>query len=101
MAEDQDKQKPKTTLIKHRKDEHEDDGDRKKVRVVVRRKVTKQRAKPAETESTSAPAAAPRADKPSGTEYRPSVVRKADEIPPSVREQPRPRKQEPAPAPET
>ncbi|HKJ86876.1 MAG TPA: translation initiation factor IF-2 [Spirochaetia bacterium] len=101
MAEDQDKQKPKTTLIKHRKDEHEDDGDRKKVRVVVRRKVTKQRAKPAETESTSAPAAGPRADKPSGTEYRPSVVRKADEIPPSVREQPRPRKQEPAPAPET
>jgi len=49
MADDQEKQKPKTTLIKHRKDEEsehsQEDTDRKKVRVVVRRKA-KPQAKP-------------------------------------------------------
>ncbi len=49
MADDQEKQKPKTTLIKHRKDEESgqgrEDADRKKVRVVVRRKA-KPKAKP-------------------------------------------------------
>ncbi len=94
MAEDQDKQKPKTTLIKHRKDEREGaDDDRKKVRVVVRRKVTKPKSRkpdterPASSDVTTAP----------GERYKPSVVRKADDIPPSVREQGRPRKQEQAP----
>jgi translation initiation factor IF-2 len=73
MAEDQDKQKPKTTLIKHRKDEGGDE-ERKKVRVLVRRKPKAKK-----------PAAEPKTD--SGSEYKPSVVRKADSVPPSVREQ--------------
>ena len=60
MAEDQDQKKPKTTLIKHRKEEHptpSDDADRKKVRVVVRRK-TKAKTpekKPAKTPATDKP----------------------------------------------
>ncbi|MFW5684555.1 MAG: hypothetical protein ACOC1I_06865, partial [Spirochaetota bacterium] len=90
MAEDQDKQKPKTTLIKHRKDEHDShaDEDRKKVRVVVRRKATKAKPKKA-TEK-------PTAQSPSTSDYKPSVVRKADEVPPSVREQAKTRRQQPA-----
>jgi translation initiation factor IF-2 len=103
MAEDQDKQKPKTTLIKHRKDEHDthaDDAERKKVRVVVRRKGAKPKAKkPAETKPTEEAGTEGAAK--SKSDYKPSVVRKADEIPPSVREQPRTRKQEPAEKPVT
>ncbi|MCK4517016.1 MAG: translation initiation factor IF-2, partial [Spirochaetaceae bacterium] len=59
MADDQEKQKPKTTLIKHRKDQDpdhgHDDSDRKKVRVVVRRK-----AKPKPDPAPSATVAAPK-----------------------------------------
>ncbi|MFW5683822.1 MAG: translation initiation factor IF-2 [Spirochaetota bacterium] len=91
MAEDQDKQKPKTTLIKHRKDEadaHSDDSDRKKVRVVVRRKPVKPKAKQPAEQKTAAEQK-PAAAGPSSSESRPSVVRKADNIPPSVREQAR------------
>ena len=99
MAEEQDKQKPKTTLIKHRKDEHDssDDADRKKVRVVVRRKVTKPKTQSSGTER------APQADEraAAGDQYRPSVVRKSDDIPPSVREQARARKSEPPAPPAT
>ncbi|TVQ25874.1 MAG: translation initiation factor IF-2 [Spirochaetaceae bacterium] len=77
MADEQDKQKPKTTLIKHRKDEStHDDADKKRVRVVVRRK-------PAAKPRSSSPSEAPIA------EQKPSVVRKGDSIPPSVREQAR------------
>jgi translation initiation factor IF-2 len=73
MAEEQEKQKPKTTLIKHRKeDQHPaDDGDRKKVRVVVRRK-PKGGAQKHENED-------------SGTSST-VKVRKAEPVPPSVRE---------------
>ncbi|HKJ86375.1 MAG TPA: hypothetical protein VKA06_09890, partial [Spirochaetia bacterium] len=79
MAEDQDKQKPKTTLIKHRKDEHDaagDEADRKKVRVVVRRKVTKPKpkTKPATADESSTQGTAAKTDKPTGSEYKPSVV---------------------------
>ena len=48
MAEDQDKQKPKTTLIK-KKAESGDSGEKKKVRVVVKRKA---KAKPAAEETS-------------------------------------------------
>ena len=96
MAEDQDKQKPKTTLIKHRKDEGEahggDDADRKKVRVVVRRKTKPKTKKPA-TETTSS-SGRPAAQRSESSEYKPSVVRKADEVPPSVREQARQKPQQ-------
>jgi translation initiation factor IF-2 len=94
MADDQDKQKPKTTLIKHRKDEQGNtDDDRKKVRVVVRRKVTKPGARKPDTDrpaSSDVPAT-------HGEGYKPSVVRRADDIPPSIREQGRIRQQEKAP----
>lgn len=52
MAEDQDKQKPKTTLIKQRKQEPSDHGEKKKVRVVLKRKP----ASPASSAETPAPA---------------------------------------------
>ncbi len=75
MAEEQDKQRPKTTLIKHRKDETPatEDGDRKKVRVVVRRKATKGKTRTSSESPT--------------TERKPSVVSKGHQVPPSVREQ--------------
>ena len=73
MAEDQEKQKPKATLIKHRKDEGAED-DKPKVRVVVRRKP---KAKKPAAESSAEPK----------SDAKPSVVRKADSVPPSVREQ--------------
>ena len=75
MAEDQERQKPKATLIKHRKDaveSHSDDSDRKKVRVVVRRRPTPQKSK---------------SDADAPGDGKPSVVRKGEVIPPSVREQ--------------
>jgi translation initiation factor IF-2 len=58
MAEDQDKQKPKTTLIK-KKAETGEGGEKKKVRVVVKRKPkAKPHANPdAESETSAAPAA--------------------------------------------
>ena len=58
MAEDQDKQKPKTTLIK-KKAEPSETGEKKKVRVVVKRKPkAKPQATPdTDTEATAAPAA--------------------------------------------
>ncbi len=63
MADDQEKQKPKTTLIKHRKDQDpdhgHDDSDRKKVRVVVRRKA-KPKATPKPDLAPSATTAAPK-----------------------------------------
>ncbi|MFW6212198.1 MAG: translation initiation factor IF-2 [Spirochaetota bacterium] len=75
MAEDQDKQKPKTTLIKHRKDEQgSEDGDRKKVRVVVRRKSPKGKTRAGSDSAAS-------------SERKPSVVSKGHKVPPSVREQ--------------
>ncbi len=85
MAEEQDKQKPKTTLIKHRKEDHDaaDEADRKKVRVVVRRKVTKPKARKPEAEQKAEGDTVAA----SGEGYKPSVVRKDDRVPPSVREQ--------------
>ena len=81
MADEQDKQKPKTTLIKHRKDDRDakagDDADRKKVRVVVRRKTTKSKSEPSKSETSESADGAP------------VRVRKVDPVPPSVRESPR------------
>ena len=61
MAEEQEKQKPKTTLIKHRKSADDtaasEDADRKKVRVVVRRKPKAKTVKPQPVEK---PVEAPR-----------------------------------------
>ena len=98
MAEDQDKQKPKTTLIKHRKDEAEaqggDDADRKKVRVVVRRKAKPKAKKP--TAEKKPGTGEPASERTESSEYKPSVVRKADEVPPSVREQARQKPQQKA-----
>ncbi|MEE8440967.1 MAG: translation initiation factor IF-2 N-terminal domain-containing protein, partial [Spirochaetia bacterium] len=108
MADDQEKQKPKTTLIKHRKGEdpgrdHED-TDRPKVRVVVRRK-TKPKPKrgtsatarpaidanhlPAKSASKKADAESQRPAKPADVIVRRTatterVVARADVNPPNV-----------------
>lgn len=61
MAEDQEKQKPKATLIKHRHEEHspeQAENERPKVRVVVRRK-PKPKPKPAEVKKAETPATQP------------------------------------------
>ena len=83
MAEDQDKQKPKTTLIKKKADAGES-GEKKKVRVVVKRKPkpkattsssegvdSTQESSPAATDSSARPAAAKPSQKSSSSDSAP------------------------------